>query len=279
MVNIIQPLGNQTKALSLRKKYFVPAKVGSNLGFCMDDRQSNAGIYLSVAGGIVCFLNILNILEETNTPGSVTRRNMINDTKKLCQALMAQGIKFGIHSDDTNEQNNIFSPDSTNKNIGCGFVSRLPDIQQSIYLNKHRVIQDARDLMPQLFDDPKMLEFARQSIDAGARLSDSNYYRHTPRQIASTAVKYGAPSMIVEGHHDVRSIGIINEVKDTTLDTSSANKNGLPAYDHDSWVVNQTLQKVPSIFHHDKVEMAIVDLITTIGTMRFLGVKEIYCRL
>ncbi|MEI9913967.1 MAG: hypothetical protein WDN66_03110 [Candidatus Saccharibacteria bacterium] len=85
--------------------------------------------------------------------------------------------------------------------------------------------------------------------------------------------------MVVDGQHEQDSIGIINWDVNSTLDTAKSNRAGLPAYNHDSWSIQQALASLDSLYPFDPNEMAIVDTMTAVATMKLLGVRDIYPRL
>lgn len=277
---------NQSKSkilpqpIALREPFFIGASLDNDLGFCIDDRQSKGDVYLSAVGGVMCFINIYSIMREIYNPGS-RQADLAADAALITKSLNLNGLRFGIHSDTDNEHGNSFKINSKNTNLGCGFINNLANIQYFIYDHQDDLIKLANQLRPELFVnlDGQLKDFIDQFFKASLSLAKSDYYSSTtPRQVAKIAVTNGARTMVVEGQHDKRSIGIINLVSDSTLDINLANKHGLPAYDHDSWVVIKAVTKINELYPYNLNEMAIVDLISVIGTMRFLSVSEIFVR-
>jgi hypothetical protein len=83
--------------------------------------------------------------------------------------------------------------------------------------------------------------------------------------------------MLVTGTH-VAQDGIINDKPNSSLQSGDALHANLPAYEHDSWATAEIYERLRHLYPYDKQELAIADLIDTIGTMRALKVERIAVR-
>lgn len=266
-------------SLRLRERFFVPVSPDAAQAFCIDDRYSKLKPYIGVTGGLAGFVTNFTLMREALKPGSVTDTgNYAADTAALTPLLMQQNIHFGVHSDQASEQGDILSPINQNSSVGCGFVQNQQPIQAHIFDHGRDIIDTSRGLAPHLFTTDQDIDFAEAVVAASGRLSNSAYFSCTPREVIQAAVDNGAPTMVVEGSHDARSIGIINFVPNTTFDSATANHAGLPAYNHDTWSVSQTLHRVQDVYPHNASQQAIIEILCTVGTMSFLGAPEVVAR-
>ncbi|MEI9913968.1 MAG: hypothetical protein WDN66_03115 [Candidatus Saccharibacteria bacterium] len=169
------------EALRLREPFFANnVTLADHPVFCIDDRASEAGLYISAAGGLQTLVNIYSLMREVKEPGSVDS-NFASDTASLARVTSERKLRFGVHSDDSNEGGKILNHHSENDALGCGFIVKLSDIQKLIYENSDELIDEVGRLAPNILMDAKNIDFARNVSEACRRLSGSTYFNTTPR--------------------------------------------------------------------------------------------------
>lgn len=262
--------------LTVRQPLFVAANLKSNQVFCIDDRSSDYELSIKVPGGLEFLVNdsVLMHLSKEHKLGL----NIEDETKTMSQLLNSKGLKCGIHSDEKADPGgNVLNNESAS--LGCGYICYRREIVASIGENGKEIVDKLESLMPELFTSSSSKDMAlRLAKVYGELAADDEYFNASPRQIAKAAITNGAPCMIVKGQHNPNAVAIINLVPSTTFDTNEALKKGLPAYDYDDWAFNDVLDMLPDQFGWDKEVQQMSSLIDFIGTVKYLGVKDIFVR-
>jgi hypothetical protein len=265
------------QALVEREPYFSALTIDEALGFCFDDRFSAEGLYLSVPGGEAFFVNVLAIARELKHPGSAS--DIIFDTKLITSELQELGINFGIHSDDSHDNGESIDLNSENDEIGCAYISKRRAVMKLISQNGSMILKQVDEYMPEVVDGEEMLDAAKQIVDINWTLaSNTGFFNASPRQYAKASIDTGAPSMLMHGKHDPRSVTIFNERPNTTFDTARAFKDGLPAYSFDIWAYREIVGRLPSLKDFDPRVLDLIAVIDTLGTIDLLGSNEVYAR-
>jgi hypothetical protein len=259
-----------------RQPFFVTASLINNQVFCIDDRASDNGIYIKMPGGLPFMVDDYDLMSLNE--GRELGCNVADETEKLGKILIAKGLKFGVHSDKSSDPGSNVLADGP-KSIGCGYISHRREIMASIGSKGPEIIDELEGLMPELFAGKNNKDMAVKLTRLNGQLSANNsYFDVSPRQVAKAAIDSGAPSMNVKGKHDPNSVAIINTVPDTTYDNNQAIARGLPAYDYDYWAFNEVLDLLSDQFRWSKEVQQLSALIDFIGTVKFLGVKDIFVR-
>lgn len=277
-MNVVDNMPVEQEIIASREKFYVPVSLTNNDIFCGDERQpiDVATDYIHWFGGALNVPYNLAIMKETIHPGSVTD-TFEEQTGSLVPVLLEAGVQGGVHSDACSEQGDRMRIDNPEGAVGCGYGQKRPDISRLIADPANGVAEDALRLRPELFESQQDVDFADNVIESHGRLAEREGFFTSGRRVILTAVAKGAKSMLVAGEHSAKE-GIINLDPESTLRSGEAMNAGLPAYNHDSWAIEETYDMIHHLYPYDKRQLQIAELIDTIGTMRALGVEDIAVR-
>lgn len=269
------PTLTQNETVASREHLFVSADIYNDPINCGDDRKSTIDKFIHMFGGVLFVSYTSAVMQEIEQPGSV--ENLPDLTQQVTNYLKSNGIKgIGVHSDVSAEHDSNLHTDKPDGPVGCGFAAKRGVISQLISENRDEIIEQASQLIPELFIEESAYSYAHQAADAHHRLSErAEKAIGDGRKLVLSACESGAETAVVTGEH-VATDGIINTRHDTTFDTNTATAEGLPAYNHNLWASNALIEMLPS--QPDRTQAAIASLIDIIGTMRALGVQNIAVR-
>jgi hypothetical protein len=261
---------SDNEIVAVREQFYVPASLDEHVIFCGDDREAAEaiGIYIHLFGGALNVAYNLAVMQEALSPDSVKDSFQARAVETVA-AMKAAGTRPGVHSDTIAEKDA--------QGIGCGYAGQRGPISGLIFERGEDIITDAKNLRPELFEQPESHSFARAAVDAHGRLATRAGFLTDGRAEVMGSVEEGASLMLVKGEH-VAEEGIINLVPETSIDSSAANKAGLAVYDQDSWAAEDINRRLAHLHSYDGAKQAIAELIDTVGTMRALGVKDIAVR-
>jgi hypothetical protein len=231
--------------------------------------------YIHAAGGGLGIVYNHAVVQEADDPFSV-KGSFADHAGIIIPALIRAKVRPGVHSDVTAEGGNVVRP-TAKGDVGCGYAGLRPVISRYIAENGIALIRDAASLRPELFEGPEDHNFAHAAVAANERLLERPGFITDGRSVVMAAAGKGSKIMLVEGRHTGRK-GIINLVPGTSFDSDAANRDGLEAYNQDSWAIEDAASRIRHEYPHDKRHMQIAELIDALGTMRALDVEDVAVR-
>jgi curved DNA-binding protein CbpA len=254
--------------------FFQTAQLGEVLTGCGDDRPIvSAELHIGAFGGLAA--NIANtnmVLQEANEPGSV-KTTFADATEAMVAPLEQQGISVTVHSDQKTEQGNEFDPTEDNSNdVGCAYLKLRQVISKSAAENGGKAIEILVRERPNSYDNDAGQARLRKMVEANIRLGERDELYTSGREVAEKAVEKGASPIVVEGDHEKKAHGIINEKPSTALKTKSARDNGLPAYSHNSWAALEAFEKIESDSSYNIEDFLAANRLDAVLTLLALGV-------
>lgn len=263
-----------------REQFFVPVSLQHNKIFCGDDREP-IGLeedFIHVFGGALFIPYNLMILGEATRPGSANtsfKDEVSRLSPIICQAAHAQ---YSVHSDTAAEHGEHFQLTKKTGKVGCGYAELRAVISAAIANRPADTLADAMMQRPELFLSADDERFGNAVIGAHGRLAKRHgCFEDGGRAVVLAAIQEGSSVMLVDGGHEAEG-GIINLRRNTSLRSGEALHAGLPAYNHDSWAVEDTFDDIKHLTPYSKQQFQIASLIDATGTMRALGVKDIMTR-
>ncbi len=236
------------------------------------DAQANTPYVHVFGGGLFPAYNtmVLAVIDNTSVP------TFAEAAQNALGTLQAQGITgLGVHSDTHAEHDTNLHTDHVDGPVGCGYAQKRAAISELIYENGDAILDDIRQLRPDLLADEANLAFAQNVLAAHGLLAQDTQRLSSGRAVVLAAVHSGAHSMVVDKDH-IAHDGIINAIPNTSIGSGEAYEEGMPTYDHDIWASTQLLQSMYP--NRPLAELEITSLIDIIGTMRALGVTTIAYR-
>jgi hypothetical protein len=269
---------NEQEILGAHERFFVSGvSINTHRIFCGDERKPLlAGVFIHVFGGAANTAFNTQILAQATKKGS-RLATFMQAASETAKALVSHGIAAGVHSDTHSETSNEINPESTAP-IGCGYIKLRRAISQTIAANPDAIVRLAESLCPEFFTDPADTTFAHSIVKSHMQLAASDaFFTHSSREVATAALREGAPGMLVNGDHTA-TLGIINLQRGTTIDSGTAFNDNKSIYVHDAWASRAMAEHYDAAQAFTDKEWHIADLIDAIGTMQALGVTEIAVR-
>ncbi|HEY1645744.1 MAG TPA: hypothetical protein VGF75_05235 [Candidatus Saccharimonadales bacterium] len=271
-----KPEGSNTATATRREAPFVSATLGKDALFCSDKRRPEWDkVFIHILGGAENFVYGLAVMREVVRPGSTTT-TFERDTAATIPVLKKVAkIKPGIHSSDTVESGSAFNPGIEDGPLGCKYVDLRQHLSQHLVKNWDVIRERTKAKRPELFTSEFDDQTAEAIKKAHASLAKNNdYFGASPHRIANTAVASGALSMIVIDDSVHTDLGWLNMRDGTTLDSDAANFNGDPAYDHDTWAVMDTYDRLHTYFPFDRRQLELADALDSIAVYDALGITD-----
>ena len=223
-------------------------------------------------GGLFVAYNgmVLKLVQNDNVP------TFADAAAATVEQLVAQGITgVGVHSDTHAEHDVVLHTDHTEGVVGCGYAQKRAAISQLIHDTGDEILDDMKQLRPDLFSDPANTDFAHSVIAAHGLLAQDTQRLGNGRAVVLAAVKAKARTMLVDGDH-IAKHGIVNGDNNSSFNSGRAYADGNATYDHDIWASTLLLRDLNPEASDAHIEIA--SMIDIIGTMRALGVTTIAYR-
>lgn len=245
--------------------------------FCTDERKSDVSTYLHAAGGILGIAYNRTIQNEVLQPGSVKSTTFARETASVVPLIKdVAKARPGVHSEVKREG----GEDILRVHIDdcdCGYAAFRQAISTSVSENQVTIIDDAKRLLPELFETEADDSYALEVAAAHGRLAGTDSYFTSGRDVLLAGRDAGAEQMVVKGDHD-GTAAIYNIVEGQAIDTNQANIAGLSTYSQDAWATALIADRLQDLYPYDSKQRKIAEVIDTIGTWRVLGVKVIAVR-
>jgi hypothetical protein len=270
-----EALANSHETIGSRETYYIPVSLFRDPLFCGDDRGLLEA-YIQLFGGIINVAYNHAILEDTNQPGSV-RDSLEDRVGTLTAQVLEKGMHPGVHSDAKTEQGDTLRHSIEEGDVGCAYALLRAPISVSIAHLGEGLVEETSLLMPELFQKPEDYEHGIAVTKAHGRLAKLTSFQAPGRKLVLTAISNGAKAVVLGGEH-VASDGILNTVRNTTFDSKSAERDGLPAYNHDIWAASAIAEELGTTDPSELHRLQIANAIDARGTLHALGVEAIAVR-